>query len=88
MSSGKTDKAGTSAQRPEISKLPSTSKPKENVDYSNKGNATEKTDMSGSKYEFICKVLAVVIVFVAFISHLLRGTQEGRENNLYIAINN
>ena len=44
--------------------------------------------MSGSKYEFICKVLAVVIVFVAFISHLLRGTQEGRENNLYIAINN
>ena len=37
-----------------------------------------KNDVKTSKFESFCKVLAVVIVIIAFVGHLLRGAQEGK----------
>lgn len=61
-------------KQPDMSTLPSTSPRKEDIIYVNKASSTQE-GMVGSRYEFFCKFLAVVIVLVSFVFHLLRGAQ-------------
>ena len=40
-------------------------------------------EAKSSKYESLCKIIAVILVVVAFVSHLLRGAHEGRFSRVF-----
>ena len=76
---------GVESTSGEIASLQETKTNKNNAHHPAKTPA-KKDDVKTSKYESFCKIAAVIIVVVAFVSHLLRGAQEGRVENGAISI--
>ena len=64
------------ASRVEITELHET-KPSRKNGHCDAKTPSKKDEGRTSKYESFCKIVAVIIVVVAFVFHVLRGAKEG-----------